>query len=342
MTLGIFSKKSHFVSTVVVVCTVCASHGPKLQAQSGSAQACYLPVDPKRFVLLSVEYVDQDQNPDRVLDELVCVATRDATATLGPMAVRSVFHLAGEDADIRERLLGIILSPTTSANAHRTATRLFVYVADAKGQATLTERFQHLWMSLPVSELPSALGTKLGHLMSALVELGDARVAKLLRHTASSLNDHSPFAAFLRSQARRIELHGNVALLLKELESPTTTVGRVWLARHVMRQGGDLEQLRGAVRGLLRSPESNASERRERIELLRECNALGILTAEGQNEFSEIDVVRLSTDSESNDIGSPSWATLPSRKRAEFYGYEFKPIAIAPRAVFPKTIDEKH
>ncbi|MCH7595984.1 MAG: hypothetical protein IID35_05425, partial [Planctomycetes bacterium] len=141
---------------------------PPVSASPGDAlDACGVE-NPMVYIRSSLQRVEDGEELTTVLDTLACIAESKARSSVAGASVKALFHLAGNDRQIRKYLLEIIDSGDNLGR--NKAGPLLVLVADEDVRKELLEQAQARWKK----------STDFSGQHIALVELGDLKYARWL------------------------------------------------------------------------------------------------------------------------------------------------------------------
>jgi hypothetical protein len=157
--------------------------------------------------------------------------------------------------------------------------------------------------------------------MEILRDLADGDFRNWIGEAGRTLAKDDPRREFLDVQRRMVLLQKNTASMLKCLSSNSCDIDRAWLVRQALHHGGDHDTIRGTVITYLR----RARPTRFGVghtRLISFCDEAGLLLPEDDQVIEEIKTVRAFLSSMADEGTSPSWASLPDAKRAEFYRFK--------------------
>jgi len=310
-------NKRHMASCVCITFLLSAS---VVADQDEFENVCADPALHPQFVESSLYLVQHGTDRNRVLDVLLCITKRKPNnSTIGPAAVRAMFHIAEQNQRIQRYLLEVVQDPTAYELSIHEAFRLLVHVADDSGREQLRSMVRRDFSCNGCSRA-----------LRALVECGDAQTLVWLdRQLATLPSNLEPMRPLLETMAKQIRLQQDPSQLIAYLTLDKNDIDRGWVVRQAVRHKVNRDQLHTAAMTYLgRNPA--ASSRFQKASLVTACDEYGLLTEGDAQACEVIREVRILLDSTTNcGVGSwPKWAALVKAKRAAFYSIPYTVPAV--------------
>jgi len=243
------------------------------------------------------------------METLACIAqTENDSMRAGPAAVRAIFALATNDAEIREQLLRLVSSPATASEAHRTACQLLVYVENDSIRMVMRENLRR-----------DLLTSRWQSYFEFFRNVGDPEFVAWLETEITGKQPGILPAELLNVQRRYIQIQQHVADLLAYLNSEETEIDRAWVVRQALRRGAPIVAVRDAVLLGIGKCRSNPRCLAWNMEAVHQCDEASIFRPVDEEFLAPIRKL-MHPSTGCGPSPGPPWATPAiQRKRADFY-----------------------
>jgi|GEM_PF-3391353 len=316
MTVGRPIRQANRCLILVAIAQLCSFHTTRAHAGDSAPgnHDCpgpiYDPVIWLDFVNRSNDDARQENNRERVLQTLECIAIQDRTiSTIGTQAVLALVHIAGDDSLLADRLIRIVVNPGTQEPVRATACRILPLITEETDEHKLIAflKEQH------------DIG-KVYSVYLALREIGSLEFQEFAQERAADPNEAEWFrqqcAAVVAQLQASQTLAGTLTVLNEGLENQR--VDGALALRHAAHLGATSTQLRAAALAFLKRC-NNQGRPGEGIDVALEGLNRAIFTAEDADNYQ---IIHNAKNIHGGRAAAPKWATYHKELEERFYRKE--------------------